>query len=122
MLLTLRPESPLSTVVECIWHHEGAAAVNAREHVLPDGRFHIVLNLASGKGAVSGLRSQYAVIDTTQIPWAMGVVLRTVGPLVFLGASALEFWNRTVALDQVCCRWGTQIFEKLRDAASPGER
>jgi hypothetical protein len=28
MLLKLRPGSPLSTVVECIWHHEGAAAVS----------------------------------------------------------------------------------------------
>ena len=122
MLLTLRPESPLSSVVECIWHHEGAAAINAREHVLPDGRFHIVLNLASGKGAVSGLRSHYAVIDTIQIPWAMGVVFRTVGALAFLGASALEFWNRTVALDLVCPRWGAQILEQLRGAASPRER
>ncbi len=87
MLLTLRPESPLSTVVECIWHHEGAAAFNVREYVLPDGRFHIVLNLALGKGAVCGLRSQYAVIDTTQIPWAMGVVLRTVGAQALLGHS-----------------------------------
>ena len=52
----------------------------------------------------------------------MGVVLRTVGALAFLGASALEFWNRTVALDLVCGRWGTQILEELRDTAAPGER
>jgi AraC-like DNA-binding protein len=122
MLLTLRPKSPLSTVVECIWHHDGAAAVNAREYVLPDGRFHIVLNLASGKGSVSGLRSQYSVIDTTQIPWAMGVMFRTVGALAFLGASTLEFWNRSVALDLVCGQWATQILEQLHDAASPGDR
>ena len=103
MLLTLRPECPLSTVVDCIWHHAGAQAVNGREHVLPDGRFQIVLNLAAGKGTVCGLRSQHVVIDTAQIPWMMGVVLRSGGALAFLGASALEFWNQSVALDLV---WG----------------
>jgi hypothetical protein len=68
MLLTLRPERPLSTVVDCIWHHEGVQAVDGRDHVLPDGRFQIVLNLAAGKGAVCGLRSKHIVIDTAQIP------------------------------------------------------
>jgi hypothetical protein len=47
MLLTLNPAFPLSSVVECIWHHEGTIVVRGREHVLPDGRFQIVLNLAA---------------------------------------------------------------------------
>src|SRR5713101_266554 len=105
MLLTLHPDSPLSSVAECIWHHEGAPAANAREHVLPDGRFQIVLNLAVGKGAVCGLRSEHVVIDTAQVPWMMGVVLRPGRALAFLEASALEFWNRSVALDLI---WGSQ--------------
>ena len=122
MLLILRPECPLSTVVDCIWHHESAQAVNGREHVLPDGRFQIVLNLAAGKGAVCGLRSQHVVIDTAQIPWMMGVVLRPGGALAFLRASALEFWNQSVALDLVWGRRAIQILEQLRDATSTGQR
>lgn len=122
MLLTLHPECPLSTVVDCIWHHDGAQAVNGREHVLPDGRFQIVLNLTVGKGAVCGLRSQHVVIDTAQIPWMMGVVLRSGRALAFLGASALEFWNQSVALDLVWGPRAIQILEQLRDATSPGER
>jgi AraC-like DNA-binding protein len=122
MLLTLRPESPLSTVVDCIWHHEGAQAVNGREHVLPDGRFQIVLNLTAGKGAVCGLRSQHVVIDTAQISWMMGVVLHWGRALPFLGASALEFWNQSVALDLVWGRSAIQVLEQLRATTSPGER
>src|SRR5436190_15464342 len=105
MLLILRPECPLSTVVDCIWHHESAQAVNGREHVLPDGRFQIVLNLAAGKGAVCGLRSQHVVIDTAQITSLMGVVFRPGGAVGLLGASTLEFCDRSVALDLV---WGSQ--------------
>jgi hypothetical protein len=71
MLLSLYPDSELSSVVECIWQYEGTSVVYGRENVLPDGRFQLILNLAAGKGAVCGLRSQYVVIDTAQITWMM---------------------------------------------------
>jgi AraC-like DNA-binding protein len=122
MLLTLNPAFPLSSVVKCIWHHEGAAVIRGREHVLPDGRFQIVLNLAAGRGAVCGLRSQHVVIGTAQMTSLMGVVFRPGGAVGLLGASALEFCDRSVALDLV---WGSQaspLMEQLRDAASAGKR
>jgi AraC-like DNA-binding protein len=122
MLLTLNPAFPLSSAVECIWHHEGTIVIRGREHVLPDGRFQIVLNLAAGKGAVCGLRSRHVVIDTAQITSLMGVVFRPGGALGLLIASTLEFYDRSVALDLV---WGSQaapLMEQLRDAASPGKR
>jgi len=122
MLLTLHPAFSLSSVVECIWHCEGAAVVRGRENVLPDGRFQIVLNLAAGKGAVCGLRSQHVVIDTAQIPSLMGVVFRPGGVLGLLGASALEFCDRSVALDLLWGKQATQLLEELRDAASAGKR
>jgi hypothetical protein len=83
MLLTLPLAFSLSSVVECIWHYEAAAVVRGHEHVLPDARFQIVLNLAAGKGMVCGLRSQHVVIDTAQITSLMGVVFpprRGIGP------------------------------------------
>jgi AraC-like DNA-binding protein len=122
VLLTLNPNPPLCSLVECIWHHEGTGGVHGREHVLPNARFQIVLNLAGGKGAVCGLRSQHVVIDPARIPWMMGVVFRPGGSLGFLGASALEFWNRSVALDLV---WGAQampIIDQLREAGSAHNR
>ena len=122
MILTLRPTFPLSSVVECTWHYEGAAVVHGRENVLPDGRFQIVLNLAAGKGAVCGLRSQHVVIDTAQISLVMGVVFRPGGAVGFLGASALEFLDRSVALDLVWGAWATPLLEQLRDAASGRKR
>jgi hypothetical protein len=54
----------------------GISPVVLGSDVLPDGRFQIVLNLAAGKGAVCGLRSQHVVIDTARITSLMGVVLR----------------------------------------------
>jgi AraC-like DNA-binding protein len=122
MLLTLHPAFSLSSVVECIWHCEGAAVVRGRENVLPDGRFQIVLNLAAGKGAVCGLRSQHVVIDTGQITSLMGVVFRPGGVLGLLGTSALEFCDRSVALDLLWGAQATQLLEELRDAASAGKR
>jgi AraC-like DNA-binding protein len=122
MLLTVHPASRLSSVVECIWHCEDAAVGHGRQSVLPDGRFQIVLNLAASKGTVCGLRSQHVVIDAAQIPWMMGAVLSPGGAQGFLGASALEFWNRSVALDLV---WGPQmtgLLEQLRDAGSARKR
>jgi AraC-like DNA-binding protein len=122
VLQILHPSFPLSSVVECLWHYEGSAVVRGREHVLPDGRFQIVLNLAAGKGAICGLRSQHAVINTAQTSWMIGVVFRPGGALGFLGTSALEFWDRSVALDLV---WGSQaavLLEQLRNARSAGER
>jgi AraC-like DNA-binding protein len=122
MLLSVRPAFPLSSGVECIWHWEGGAVVQGQEYVLPDGRFQIVLNLAAVKGAICGLRSQHVVITPAQNPWMMGVVLRRGGALSFLRASALEFWDRSVALDLV---WGSQatlIIEQLQDAASADKR
>jgi len=122
MLLALCPRSPLSSVVECIWHHEGGSVGHSRENVLPDGRFQIVLNLDAGNGAVCGLRSQHVVIDPARIPWMMGVAFRPGGALGFLRASALEFWNRSVALDLVWRAQATSIIDQLREAGSAHNR
>jgi AraC-like DNA-binding protein len=122
MLLTLPLAFSLPSVVECIWHYEAAAVVRGHEHVLPDARFQIVLNLAAGKGVVCGLRSQHVVIDTAQITSLMGVVFRPGGALGLLGASALEFCDRSVALDLVWGPQATPLLEQLRDAASAGKR
>src|SRR5215470_4373917 len=105
MIQTLHPDSPLSSLVDCVWHDDGAALVHRREHVLPDGRFQIVFNLAAGKAAVCGLRSQHVVFNAAQTTEMMGVTLHPGGALAFLGASALEFLERSVALDLV---WGPQ--------------
>lgn len=122
MLLALYPDFPLSSVVECIWHHEGISVIHGRENVLPDGRFQIVLNLDAGNGAVCGLRSQHVVIDPARIPWMMGVAFRPGGALGFLRPSALEFWNRSVALDLVWGSQATSMIDQLRDAGSAHKR
>ena len=122
MIVSLRPAFPLSSVVECIWHYEGIRVIHGRENVLPDGRFQIFLNLDVGNGAVCGLRSQHVVIDPARIPWMMGVAFRPGRALGFLGASALEFWNRSMGLDLVWGAQATAIVDQLRDAVSADKR
>ena len=122
MLLTRYPDSPLSRVVECIWHHEGASVVHGRENVLPDGRFQLVLNLDAGNATVCGLRAQHVVIDPARIAWMMGVVFRPGGAAGVVRASALEFRDRSVALDLVWGSEATRIVDQLRDALSSDKR
>ena len=77
MLLTYSPGPPLSSCVETLWYYNADHAVHTgRERVLPDGRFQIVIDLSTGGGIVSGIRSQYIGIEPAAIPCVMGVVFR----------------------------------------------
>jgi hypothetical protein len=58
----------------------------------------MVLNLAAGAAAVSGLRSDHVVLDTASVSCVMGAVFRSGGARLFFDGSALEFYERSVAL------------------------
>jgi AraC-like DNA-binding protein len=116
MLLSRCPVLPLTPYVECIWHHESATALEARDRVLPDGRFHLMLNLGAGVAAVAGLRSHYVVMDTARVSSVMGVIFRPGAARAFFAPSALDFRDRAVRLDLV---WGAseaQMLDQLRGA------
>jgi len=103
MILSRRPDLPLTPYVECIWHYECAAPLQCRERVLPDGRFHLMLNLGAGVAAVAGLRSHHIVIDTARVSSVMGVVFRPGAARAFLAAqqsiSAIKRFNSILSGD-----------------------
>jgi len=117
MVLSRCPNLPLTPYVECVWHSENAAPLQCAERVLPDGRFHLLLNLGAGAAAVAGLRSQHVVIDPARLSSVMGVVFRPGGARAFLAAPAVDFCDQTVQLDLV---WGRRsadlLLDRLREA------
>src|SRR5260221_6482294 len=112
MMLSRSPGLPLTPQVECIWHYEGEAALQGRERVLPDGRFHLMLSLEGGVAALAGVRSHHVVIDTARVSCVMGVVFRPGAARAFLAAPAVDFCDRAVGLDLV---WGSSSATKLLD-------
>ena len=112
MILSCSPRLPLTPYVECLWHYEGEVPLHSRECVLPDGRFHLMLNLEAGVATLAGLRSRHVVIDTATVFFVMGVVFRPGAARAFLAASAVDFRDRAVGLDLV---WGFSSARRLLD-------
>src|SRR5690348_7651719 len=99
-ILSRGPSLPLMPYVECIWHYSSGTRLDeGRDRVLPDGRFHLTLNLEAGVGAVAGLRSHHVVVNTAQLSSVMGVVFRPGAPRAFFAPPALDFRDRTIRLD-----------------------
>jgi AraC-like DNA-binding protein len=123
MLLSRRPGPPLDRFIECVWDHAiQDSGVHGPERVLPNGRFQLVLNLASGTASVSGLRSRFVVVHPAAVRCAMGVLFAAAAPTYFFGASAREFSERSVPLSLVWGRHGTRLLERLQAERSPLQR
>jgi len=112
MILSRGPVLPLAPYVECVWHYECAAPLRCKERVLPDGRFHLMLNLGAGVAAVTGLRSRPVVVDTGRVSSVMGVVFRPGAARAFLAAPAIDFCDQAVQLDSI---WGRRSADPLLD-------
>jgi AraC-like DNA-binding protein len=122
MIVAHRPSPPLASYVEMLWYFDGCQAGHHRERVLPNGRFQIVIDLTTGPGAVTGMRSQYVVIDTARIPPVMGVVFLPGGARGFFDMPADEFHNRAVTLDLVWGSTATGLRDRLGAAATLAEK
>jgi AraC-like DNA-binding protein len=86
--------------------------------VLPNGRFQIFIDLMTGLGAVTGMRSHHAVIETTALQSMMGVVFRPGGARGFFEAPASDFYNQIVPLDVVWGPYATEVCVRLRQAVT----
>lgn len=84
------PRPPLSDFVDLFWFYGGYAPPHARERVLPDGAMALIISLRDdglrvydrhdterserlGTCVVCGVRSQFAIVDTTGQAPSMGV-------------------------------------------------
>jgi len=122
MLVACRPRPPLASYVEALWHHDGSPVSHQCERVLPNGRFQIVIDLTSRRGAVSGMRSQYVEINPSAIGSVMGVVFRPGGARAFFDAPAIDFYNQIVPLDGVCGLRTTELGDRLAAAPTASEK
>jgi AraC-like DNA-binding protein len=119
-----RPKGPLSQYVDQLWYCEGYRAAHARERVLPNGRFQVIIDLADRAGSpiVLGLRSQHSVIETAAIASVIGVLFQPDGACALLAPPADDFYNRAVPLDLL---WGTragELRDTLREAPTPAAK
>src|SRR5438874_12864570 len=79
MLLAHRPAPPLASYVETLWYYDRYQMADHKDRVLPNGRLQIMIDVARGSGAVSGVRSQSVVIDAAAIQTVMGAVFHPGG-------------------------------------------
>src|ERR1043166_399908 len=91
MLVSSRPAPPLGSRIEVIWRYDGQESGAHRETVLPNGRWQMMINLASGQGHVCGLQSHHTVVETASIPPMLGIVFRPGGARGLFGAAADDF-------------------------------
>jgi len=124
-----RPRPPLDTAVELIWFYRNDPRPLALERILPSGTAQLIVNLKEDEiraydpddgrrcGTVAGtvlagVRSRYAVIDTSEQEYVAGVAFRPGGTAAFRGLPAHETAEADVPLDLL---WGRARTAGLRD-------
>jgi AraC-like DNA-binding protein len=133
---TYKPPPPLSDFVEVIWLSEGFAQAHTKERKLPDGSMGLVINLHEDSFRIydrwdpnrcetfrgcllSGVQSEFIVIDTANQASIMGVHFKPGGGFPFFGMPASELYDVHVPLDAL---WGTkagELRERLLEAETP---
>ena len=125
------PKPPLSDFVRMLWYYEGYPAVHAKERILPTGTVEIIINLKEDatrlydkrdtkkclryRGvALSGILTEYAVIDTDEQMHVMGVNFKPGGAFPFFLPPVSELQDLHLSLEDL---WGPEA-NALRDNLS----
>lgn len=124
------PAAPLDEFVEMIWFCElDAPLPHAQERLLPNGSVELIINLkedatrtydrrdnvkfTSMPGSiVTGMHTEFFVIDTSEQELVLGVHFKAGGAFPFLGLPAGELLNLHVALEDL---WGHSAVNELRE-------
>ncbi len=126
---TYIPRPPLSNFVDFFWFYEGHDPPHAKERVIPTGTMDLIVNLRDdtltvydrqehhrfrsfGGSLISGVHSEFIVIDTASQASTMGVHFKPGGAYPFLGVPASELRDGHVSLDAL---WGARAAEEVRD-------
>ena len=114
------PRPPLNAFVESIWLYQNDARTHTLERILPTGAAQLIVNLkedqtrlydpefphrcATTAGTVlSGVRSRYQVIDTSEQEYVAGVAFRPGGTVAFMRVPAHETSDADIPLELL---WG----------------
>ncbi len=121
MYLHSRPGLALAPYIEALWYCEGYKATHCQERVLPNGRFQLIIDLASPRASsiVVGMRTRHSLLETASVQSVIGVVFRPGGARAFFDPPADEFCNCAVPLDQVWNAASGALRDRLHEAASP---
>jgi len=130
------PGPPLNRYIAWFWYYDDWRVDHAREHVLPDGGFELIINLEERprklfdrddpdryqcfkKSWLSGAQSGYLVIDVLSGASMIGAHFVPGGIGAFLAPSAGELTDRVAELDGIWGAEAAQLRERLLDAPNP---
>jgi methylphosphotriester-DNA--protein-cysteine methyltransferase len=132
------PAPSLSRYVDCFWSLEGcaAAAANAPERILPDGRVEIVFNLAEPfrryrsrdpvesqpRTIVAGQMLSFSIVEPTGRVQLFGIRLRTGGACAIFAPPLAELTDRIMPLADLWHTGVRELEERVHEAASLAER
>ena len=130
------PKPPLDSFIESIWAYQNDPLPHALERILPTGAAQLIVNLkedqtrlydpecphrsvATSGSVLSGVRSRFQVIDTSEQEYVAGVAFKAGGTVPFLRMPAHEASGRDVPLEALWGRRRTDILrERLLESAS----
>jgi AraC-like DNA-binding protein len=128
------PSAPLCDCIRMLWYTRARGVLHQRERILPSGSVQIIVNLARdfiwdcpegqperilAPSLVVGARSQYEIVDTSDMADLIGVVFHPGGFAPFASEAAHTFSNRNIGLEDL---WGTKsrtLRDLLREAPTP---
>ena len=130
------PRPPLSNFVGLFWYYEGYQQPHKKERLLPDGSMQLVINLREDQTRlydphdtdqvrtfsgtfISGVHSEFFVIDTAEQASVVGVHFKPGGAFPFLGLPASELRNAHLSLETLWGAWAGELRERLLEAATP---
>ena len=107
---------PLSQFVRLLWYYDGFEQPHSKERLLPDGTMSLVVNLrencmrlpdpesrcgmqTTGGHVLSGARSGFFVVDTSDMVCTLGVQFSPSGAFPFLKMPAGELSEHALSLD-----------------------
>lgn len=114
------PKPPLSQFVRQLWYYEGYPRVHAKERILPGGTLELIINLKEDRARmygrhdtqkcldyrgtlISGVLTEYAVIDTDEQMNVIGINFKPGGAFAFFNFPISEFRDLHLSLEDV---WG----------------
>ncbi len=123
------PRPPLDAFIESIWVYQNDPQPHTLERILPNGAAQLIVNLkedetrlydpecprryvATSGSVVSGVRSSFQVIDTSEQEYVAGVAFRPGGTVPFIRMPAHEVSDVDVPLEAL---WGRRRATALRE-------
>ena len=139
IIATQSPRPPLDTFIEWLWFHEGLNCDHSLQRVLPDGSMELIFNLRDEtrhvfdrvthrpsksyqRSWLSGVHSEFIVIDTAPEASMIGAHFRPGGAAAFLRLPPNELRNAVVDLEALWNAAAGTLRDQLLEAPTPAAK